>query len=107
VTKPDGNGSGRQPQFLRLKSRTGGAVRFFIDGQPAEAAKGDTLLTAILLNVHYVRRFEFGDSHRAGFCIMGACQDCWVQLADGSRTRACTTLVAEGMSVITNAATHV
>jgi predicted molibdopterin-dependent oxidoreductase YjgC len=32
---------------------------------------------------------------------MGACQDCWVWLADGSRLRACTTLLAEGMQVCT------
>jgi aerobic-type carbon monoxide dehydrogenase small subunit (CoxS/CutS family) len=38
---------------------------------------------------------------RAGFCLMGACQDCWVWLADGSRLRACTTLLAEGMQVRT------
>ena len=40
---------------------------------------------------------------RAGFCLMGACQDCWVWLADGPRVRACTTPVAEGMHVLTHA----
>ncbi|MFM8990423.1 MAG: 2Fe-2S iron-sulfur cluster-binding protein, partial [Alphaproteobacteria bacterium] len=47
--------------------------------------------------------FEFGEGARAGFCLMGACQDCFVALVDGSRVRACTTLVSEGMAVLTGA----
>jgi predicted molibdopterin-dependent oxidoreductase YjgC len=31
---------------------------------------------------------------------MGACQDCWVELTDGRRLRACTTLVEDGMAVV-------
>jgi hypothetical protein len=30
---------------------------------------------------------------------MGACQDCWVVLADGRRLRACTTLAEDGMAL--------
>ena len=37
---------------------------------------------------------------RAGFCLMAACQDCWVRLADGRRLRACSTPVEPGMAVI-------
>jgi predicted molibdopterin-dependent oxidoreductase YjgC len=33
--------------------------------------------------------------------MMGACQDCRVQLADGERLRACTTFVEPGMRVRT------
>jgi NADH dehydrogenase/NADH:ubiquinone oxidoreductase subunit G len=32
---------------------------------------------------------------------MGACQDCWVWMADGTRARACTTAVADGMQILT------
>ena len=32
---------------------------------------------------------------------MGACQDCWVALDDGTRLRACTSFVAEGMRIVT------
>ena len=35
---------------------------------------------------------------------MGACQDCWVTLADGRRLRACTTAVLPGMAVETGLA---
>ena len=43
----------------------------------------------------------FGDGTRAGFCLMGACQDCWVWDDAGQRLRACSTTVVEGMSVRT------
>jgi len=77
---------------------------FTIDGTPAEAREGDLLLTAILLHRASVRRFEFGDAARAGFCLMAACQDCWVALADGRRLRACSTPVEPGMAVVIDGA---
>ena len=89
--------------FHRLVPRDGAPIPFTIDGAPAEARAGDLLLTAILLHRSSLRRFEFGDAHRAGFCLMGACQDCWVWLADSTRVRACTTVVADGMSILTGA----
>jgi predicted molibdopterin-dependent oxidoreductase YjgC len=88
------------PLFQRLHPRVGETVAFTIDGRPATAKVGDLLLSAILLNGSALRRFEFGDGHRAGFCLMGACQDCWVDLADGRRLRACTSTVEPGMAVV-------
>jgi predicted molibdopterin-dependent oxidoreductase YjgC len=90
--------------FRRLVPRGGAEIVFMIDGEPATARAGDLLLTAILLNRTALRRFEFGDAARAGFCLMAACQDCWVTLADGRRVRACTTLVEPGMAVIVDGA---
>ena len=107
VTDLSNDGCENQPQFQRLKRRTGPGIRFLIDGRPTEAMPGDTLLTAILLNRGFLRRFEFGDGRRAGYCLMGACQDCWVRYADGRRERACTTLVTEGVSVVLDMTPHV
>ncbi len=59
------------------------------------------LLTAILCVAADVRLSEFGDGHRAGFCLMGACQDCWVWTEEGTRLRACSTPVIEGMRIRT------
>jgi hypothetical protein len=87
--------------FQRLAPRLGAAIPFTIDGMPAEARAGDLLLGAILLHRRALRRFEFGPGERAGYCLMGACQDCWIGLADGRRVRACTTLVEPGMAVVT------
>jgi predicted molibdopterin-dependent oxidoreductase YjgC len=53
-----------------------------------------------------LRDSEFGDGARAGFCLMGACQDCWMWTSTGERVRACTTFVAPGMSVITHQPTE-
>ncbi len=86
--------------FVRLKPRDGATLRITVDGAAVEARAGDTLMTAILLARPALRRFEFGPGMRAGFCLMGACQDCWVTLATGARVRACTTLAADGMSVV-------
>jgi predicted molibdopterin-dependent oxidoreductase YjgC len=88
--------------FRRLVPRGGAPIPFTIDGEPAEAREGDLLLTAILLHRGALRRFEFGETDRAGFCLMAACQDCWVSLADGRRMRACTTLIEPGMAVVIN-----
>ena len=76
-------------------------MRIVIDGHPVEALAGDTLMVAMLDNVRQLRASEFGDGRRAGFCLMGACQDCWVWTADGRRLRACTTVVADGMHLVT------
>ena len=84
----------------RAVERTGPKVDFTIDGEPVEARAGDLLITAVLLHRTSLRRFEFGPGSRAGFCWMGACQDCWLRLADGRRVRACSTTVEPGMAVL-------
>jgi predicted molibdopterin-dependent oxidoreductase YjgC len=92
------------PQFQRLAESDRPRIRLVIDGRSCEALAGDTLLTALLVNGRRLRSSEFGDGPRAGFCLMGACQDCWVALEDGTRLRACTSFVAEGMRIVTRSA---
>jgi len=87
--------------FRRLAETDRPAVRFRIDGRAATALQGDTVLTALRINGAAARIGEFGDGPRAGFCLMGACQDCWVDLADGRRLRACETPVSAGMDIVT------
>ena len=89
-------------QLVRALPRDGTSVRFTIDGDAAEAFASESLLVAILTLRPALRRLEFGGENRAGFCLMGACQDCWVWVDDG-RVRACTTRVSEGMRVHTSA----
>ena len=86
---------------MRLSETARPRVSIVLDGQPVAALAGDTMLTAILTHARHVRVSEFGDGPRGGFCLMGACQDCWIWLADGTRLRACTTYVFEGASVTT------
>ena len=84
---------------MRVAESDRPGVTIFHDGRPLAALAGDTLLTALLCNGVALRRNEFDGGLRAGFCNMGACQDCWVVLEDGSRIRACTTEVHDGMRV--------
>ncbi|SDX28379.1 2Fe-2S iron-sulfur cluster binding domain-containing protein [Variovorax sp. YR634] len=76
-------------------------VRFTLDGAPASALAGDTVLTAVLTQCAQLRRNEFSNLPRAGFCMMGACQDCWISTGEGERLRACSTFIAPGMALVT------
>lgn len=87
-------------QFHRLVERTGARFDILVDGRSVEVQTGDLLITAILLHQQAVRRFEFADGARAGFCLMAACQDCWIKV-DGQRVRSCDTVARPGMSVTT------
>ena len=89
-------------RFERLGETGRERVKLTIDGQPIEALVGDTLLTAILCSLRHVRQSEFGGENRAGFCLMGTCQDCWVWIHDGARLRACTTAVEAGTRIVTS-----
>jgi D-hydroxyproline dehydrogenase subunit gamma len=92
------SGSGR---IQRLAERERATIRFHLDGEAVSALAGDTVLTAILTLVPRLRISEFGPEGRAGFCLMGACQDCWIWQENGPRLRACSTPLAEGMRLLT------
>lgn len=85
----------------RIAEQSRQRVRFLIDGKPAEALAGDTVLTALLLQSDALGHSDLEGRPRAGFCLMGACQDCWVTTDSGERFRACTTMIAEGMAIWT------
>ena len=86
-------------RLQRLGEEARAKLLISVDGCTAAAREGDTLLVAILTNRGSIRQSEFGDGDRAGFCLMGACQDCWVTVDGLGRRRACGTLVAPGMQV--------
>jgi len=89
------------PQFVRLDETDRPEIAFFIDGRACMALLGDTVLTALLTHQGAIRRSEFSGQMRAGFCLMGACQDCWVNLESGQRIRACSTMLQSNMRVVT------
>jgi len=90
-------------RLVRAIVPSGPAVRILIDGEEVTAYAGESVLVAVLAARNALRQHEFSDETRAGFCLMGACQDCWIWLADHTRVRACTTAVSEGMSILTGA----
>ena len=85
-------------QRLPLAERV--EVEFVLDGRACVAYRGDTVLTAVLTLGARLRESEASGAPRAGFCLMGACQDCWVLTEDGQRFRACTTLIDDGMRLV-------
>ncbi|WP_434114820.1 (2Fe-2S)-binding protein [Paraburkholderia caffeinilytica] len=91
----------RDAQFVRVAETQREPLSFFIDGHEVFALQGDTLLTAVLMQQRCVRESEFSGAPRAGFCLIGACQDCWMRTEDGLRLRACSTLVTQGLRVVT------
>jgi predicted molibdopterin-dependent oxidoreductase YjgC len=89
------------PLLHRIARMDKTAIPFTLDGVACEGRAGDTVLTAILCSAERLRQSEFSGALRAGFCQMGACQDCWVQCEGGERLRACSTLLTEGMRIVT------
>ena len=90
-----------RPRWVRVIASSGAVIRVDVDGVPYEARAGDSVLSAILGVVAHFRLPDLAGRPRAGFCLMGACQECWVWLGDARRVRACGTLVADGMKIRT------
>jgi len=94
-------GAGSTPVVRRLDGARE-AVALTVDGEVVPAFRGETVLAAMLTARQWIRPFEFGTEHRAGFCLIGACLDCWVRLTDGTPIRSCTTLVTDAMEIVTD-----
>lgn len=90
-------------RLVRLAETARPALGFSLDGAPCRGLQGDTVLTAMLLSAPALRQAEFGHGARAGFCLMGLCQDCWVWQEDGPRLQACQTPLRDGMRLLTRA----
>lgn len=89
------------PLLHRLTDTDREPVHFLLDGWPCSALAGDTVLTAVLTNAAQLRHNEFSGAPRAGFCLMGACQDCWIETGQGERLRACARFIEPGMVLVT------
>jgi predicted molibdopterin-dependent oxidoreductase YjgC len=85
----------------RLARQNLPSIVFSLNGMPCIGRAGDTVLTAILTHTDRLRISDFAKEPRAGFCQMGACQDCWVLTTDGKRVRACSTPLTPGMDLRT------
>lgn len=88
-------------QTYQVLPRASETVSVIVDGRPLRAKLGESLLTVLLSHFHHIRRNEPNGEPRAGFCLMGVCQDCWVWLSAGRRVRACATAVTQGMEIFT------
>lgn len=96
------DGDASRQQLTRRYRQDEQPISFTLNGRSYTGRRGDTVLTAILTVSDHLRHTEFSGENRAGFCLIGACQDCFVMQETGGRIRACTTALQAGMSFITN-----
>lgn len=89
------------PLLKRLARLELPSIPFTLNGEACTGRAGDTVLTALLTQVDCLRVSDFAREPRAGFCQMGACQDCWILTAEGKRIRACSTALEPGMNLRT------
>lgn len=87
-------------RLQRLAETDRAPIAFHFDGQPLSGLEGDSVLTAVLASRPDLRAAEVGPGRRTGFCLMGACQDCWIWQEDGPRLRACSTTLRAGMRLL-------
>jgi hypothetical protein len=90
-----------RPLLTRLAQGARAPVPFVLDGRPCSGFEGDMVITAVLAASARLREHETSGMPLAGFCAMGACQDCWMDTAGGERLRACTTPLVAGMQLLT------
>jgi sarcosine oxidase subunit alpha len=78
------------------------SIEFTFDGEPVMARTGETLLPALLAaGVRVLRTMpDLGDP-RGGYCLIGRCADCQVEVDGVPSIRACVTEVQDGMVVRT------
>lgn len=75
------------------------ALQVVVDGKPIDCVAGQTVAGALLAQGIYRFRASPGTgTPRGPFCMMGACQECAVEI-DGVIRRACQTPVVTGMVV--------
>lgn len=81
-------------------------VNLVIDGEPVQAASGETILTTLLaINRKAISKNDYGVITGA-FCGMGICYCCLIQVDGLEKVRACQTMVKEGMQVNTCCSRH-
>jgi D-hydroxyproline dehydrogenase subunit gamma len=88
--------------FKRLPHVIRDKFLIYVDDEPVDACEGDTILSALLSQIGFVRHLELSPEKRAGFCLMGACQDCWLWHVSGERVRACTERVLPDICLSTS-----
>jgi D-hydroxyproline dehydrogenase subunit gamma len=83
----------------RFQPRPEGALSLTLDGALLHAHAGDSLAAAILCHSGEASRTTGRDNPRTGFCMMGVCFDCLVEVDGLPNVQACMTQARDGMTV--------
>jgi len=103
MSPPDPAPSKTRARFDPAAGSTAPEIDVTVDGEAVRVRGEQSILVAILSGRRTLAPALPDTTPRAGFCLMGACQECWVWLGDGARCRACTTPVETGMAIFTGA----
>jgi NADPH-dependent 2,4-dienoyl-CoA reductase/sulfur reductase-like enzyme len=82
-------------------------VRFTVDGRPAEAEPGTSLLAALWNAGRRAVRTSVSGEARGPLCGMGTCFECRVTVDGEAHRRACLETAREGMAVLSSRGTSV
>jgi predicted molibdopterin-dependent oxidoreductase YjgC len=77
----------------------GAPLSLRVDGETVTAFRGESVAAVLIASGGVVTRSTAGGAPRGVFCGMGVCFDCLVVVNGVANTRACMTLVEEGMVV--------
>lgn len=76
-------------------------ITITINGKKIDVADGTTVAAAIIALDEMTFRTSVTGEPRSALCGMGVCFECRVTIDSVKHQRSCTTLVAEGMEVVT------
>jgi predicted molibdopterin-dependent oxidoreductase YjgC len=75
-------------------------VTIYLDGQPIQAAAGDSVAAALLASGTVTfRSCPTSGEPRAPYCMIGNCYECLLEIDGGPDRQACLVTVAPGMQV--------
>jgi len=85
--------------FKRIDNGTGKTVHIKFEGVEISAIDGENLAAALFVGgIQVLRETPTTGAPRAGFCMMGSCFDCLVEIG-GETVQACMTNVRAGLNV--------
>ena len=85
---------GNNDHILRSKE-----ISFIFDGVSVTGHDGETVAAALLrAGITHLRNAPNSGTPRGMFCIMGACQECVIEI-DGRKVEACRTTISEGLVI--------
>jgi len=87
-------------QLVAAVASLGSPLTFTFEGVEFQGFEGQSVLAALLQSGKVLRYSEFDGMPRAGFCLMAACQDCWIWTVEGKRLRSCSTVLRQGMELL-------
>jgi hypothetical protein len=86
--------------FRRLDEAGAAPVTVFVEGKAVTVRAGDTAAAAALLaGLGHTRTSPVDGSHRAPYCMIGACFECLLVIDGVASRQGCLVEVREGMRI--------